>query len=290
MKLAMASDLHLEFGGIELKNEQNADVLVLAGDICVARDNSMFYQMFFEQVSKEFPMVIYIMGNHEHYNGDFARTKQLLVDNLSEYSNVHILDKESIKLEGYTFVCGTMWTDMNSYDDLTMKMVGSLMNDFRCVRNSNRYTHRKVPVYQKTNDGELIKDENGQNIQIGMKMKEEVSKFSPEDAYEDHKKFLDYLDGFLQRLDEQLIVITHHAPSALSTPDEFKHQNEMNGGYRSHLDYLIEDHPNIKLWIHGHMHDPVDYNIGSTRVVSNPRGYIGYETQAKNFTLKYIEL
>jgi hypothetical protein len=25
------------------------------------------------------------------------------------------------------------------------------------------------------------------------------------------------------------------------------------------------------------MHDPVDYKIGETRVVSNPRGYIGHE-------------
>jgi hypothetical protein len=29
------------------------------------------------------------------------------------------------------------------------------------------------------------------------------------------------------------------------------------------------------LWIHGHMHDPFDYEINGTRVICNPRGYPG---------------
>lgn len=27
------------------------------------------------------------------------------------------------------------------------------------------------------------------------------------------------------------------------------------------------------LWVHGHTHHAVDYHVGATRVVSNPRGY-----------------
>ena len=27
------------------------------------------------------------------------------------------------------------------------------------------------------------------------------------------------------------------------------------------------------LWIHGHAHNSVDYTIGETRILSNPRGY-----------------
>ena len=38
MKIALASDLHLEFADIILKNTDGADVLLLAGDICVAKD------------------------------------------------------------------------------------------------------------------------------------------------------------------------------------------------------------------------------------------------------------
>jgi predicted phosphodiesterase len=42
MKIALASDIHLEFGPITLNNDENADVLVLAGDICVANTLGKF--------------------------------------------------------------------------------------------------------------------------------------------------------------------------------------------------------------------------------------------------------
>jgi predicted phosphodiesterase len=38
MKIALASDVHLEFGHLEIENTDNADVLVLSGDICVAKN------------------------------------------------------------------------------------------------------------------------------------------------------------------------------------------------------------------------------------------------------------
>jgi hypothetical protein len=38
------------------------------------------------------------------------------------------------------------------------------------------------------------------------------------------------------------------------------------------------------------MHNVSDYMIGETRVVCNPRGYIGHEQQALSFELKYMEI
>ena len=64
----------------------------------------------------------------------------------------------------------------------------------------------------------------------------------------------------------------------------------MNGGYHSDLSEFILDHPEIVLWTHGHTHEPMDYMIGTTRVVCNPRGYAGSEKSADNFKLKYIDL
>lgn len=28
------------------------------------------------------------------------------------------------------------------------------------------------------------------------------------------------------------------------------------------------------LWLHGHVHDSFDYNVGRTRVIANPAGYL----------------
>jgi len=50
------------------------------------------------------------------------------------------------------------------------------------------------------------------------------------------------------------------------------------------------NHPQIKLWTHGHTHEEFDYMVGTTRVVCNPRGYINYENRADDFKLKYVEI
>jgi hypothetical protein len=64
----------------------------------------------------------------------------------------------------------------------------------------------------------------------------------------------------------------------------------MNGAYSSDLSEYILDHPQIKLWTHGHTHEDFDYLIGSTRIVCNPRGYIKYESRADEFNLKFVEI
>ena len=46
----------------------------------------------------------------------------------------------------------------------------------------------------------------------------------------------------------------------------------MSAAFVSDLSEVIWDHqPDV--WIHGHVHDSFDYEVGSTRVVCNPRGY-----------------
>ena len=42
MKIAICSDLHLEFETIVLENTEGAEVLILSGDILVERDLDMY--------------------------------------------------------------------------------------------------------------------------------------------------------------------------------------------------------------------------------------------------------
>ena len=37
MKISLVSDVHLEFGDLDFENDQGAEVLILSGDICVAK-------------------------------------------------------------------------------------------------------------------------------------------------------------------------------------------------------------------------------------------------------------
>jgi Icc-related predicted phosphoesterase len=314
MRIAICSDLHLEFGDINLQNTDNADVLILGGDICVASDigkpdsnnfmegaKSNRITDFFKRCSFQFPHVIFIMGNHEHYHGDFAtsgnKLKSLLESNM--LSNVYLLDKETKKIDDVTFVGGTLWTDMNKEDSLTMFHVSRRMNDFQCVKNGVRMVTRTVPIYELNpdytpdgkNGGKYSQNEAGFYIKIGEKKKQEVSTFSPEDAVVDHRKMVDYIQTVIEgKFDQKFVVVGHHAPSRLSTHPRYKHDTLMNGAYSSSLDEFIIDHPQIKLWTHGHTHEDFDYMLGSTRVVCNPRGYIKYEDRADKFELKTVEI
>ena len=279
MKIAVCSDLHLEFGGLILTNTDNADVLILSGDICVAKDllelgspmsKSEAIHDFFKNCSDEFKQVIYVAGNHEHYHGDYRDTLRDLKYNLHYLQNLYILDKETVTLEGVTFIGGTLWTDMNDEDPMTLQTIGSMMNDFRCVKNSNK----KVS----------FRDADGN-------FHERVAKFSPQDAVEDHKKTLDYIRHVVRdKNNQKFVVVGHHAPSKLSTHPRYQNETLMNGGYSSDLSQFILDNPQIKVWCHGHTHHTFDYVIGETRIVCNPRGYIGYEDRADEFKLKTFEI
>ena len=305
MKIAVASDLHLEFGDLKLENP-GVDVLILSGDICVVADlkeNAPYAAVnpkkaqkihnFFKNVSHDFPHVVYIAGNHEHYNYDFQHTLNDIKKHLEYLPNIHVLDKDYWDFsDKFRFYGATLWTDMNKEDPIPLNHVSRRMNDFMLVKNSANYIYRTVPIYDTDETGAIVYDEKGLPVQVSTKRKEYAATFSPDDAVAEHKLALETLAAAYDYMPEgmNLVVVGHHAPSKASTHPRYVHEVVMNGAYSSDLSEFILDRPKIKLWTHGHTHEDFDYMIGSTRIVCNPRGYIGYERRADDFTLKVIEL
>ena len=267
MKIALGSDLHLEWGALELHNTENADVLVLAGDICVAKHlngvhhHDQRYRKFFQECCERFPKVIYVLGNHEHYSGDIQNTHTELEAKLN-YPNLYILDDTTTIVDDVVFVGTTLWTNMNEEDSLTLYHVDSMMTDFQSIKNSARMLN----AYKS-------------------------AKLTPEDTVEFHKKSMDYINHVVSKdADKKYVVVGHHCPSMKSVHPKYAHDKIMNGAFVSDLDDFIAYRPQIKLWFHGHTHEQFDYTISETRVVCNPRGYVGHEPQADSFKLKYIDL
>ena len=269
MKIAYASDLHLEFQHITLNNTENADVLVLAGDICTVKhfhsrpEMELAYHEFFKNVSEQFKYVLYVVGNHEHYHYQFVHTVNDLKLKLAEFKNIYVLDNEVFDIENYTFVGSTLWTDMNDECPLTMNAASFAMPDFK-----------------------IVKYFDGVNYM----------KFTPQQSVREHTKSLKYIKHVIRNcndkdyyLDREVIVVTHHSPSHKSIHPKFAHEELMNGAFHSKLDYMMEMADNVKLWIHGHTHDPFDYVIGITRVLCNPRGY-PKENGHGSFKLQYVEV
>jgi Icc-related predicted phosphoesterase len=278
MKLYVTSDIHLEFGDLDLKNDDNVDVLILSGDICVAADigrpdpnnhvegaRSARVRDFFLRCSDRFPHSIYVMGNHEHYHGDFAKTQKILQNMLDQagISNIYLLEKSTVEIGGYLFIGGCLWTDFNGQDPLTLMHAEHYMNDYRGVKN--------------TSDTR-------------------VWKFLPKHSLKDHQQMVGYIKTVLDnrraqdKRDKNVVVVGHHCPSRSSTHPRYANETLTNGLYSTNLDELIMDYPEIQVWTHGHTHEDFDYMIGTTRIVCNPRGYINYESRAFDWKPKLIEL
>lgn len=310
MKIGICSDLHLEFADLMLTNEDNVDVLILSGDILVERDLDMYdrrqeemgftrarsqrFQDFFSRVCFQFPHVIYVAGNHEHYHGDFKYTLNELKRKLGHHENLHILDREVFDLGDVRFIGSTLWTDMNKEDPITLHAMTKMMNDFRCVNNSNRVVNFKAyePIDKPVGmtDEEFLALPHEKRFKTTFKTR--TALFSPEDAVEEHRKCLGYIKTIYEDTPDgkSIVVVGHHTPSHTSCHPRYKDDQVMNGGYHSDLSEFILDRPKIKLWTHGHTHEAFDYMIGETRVVCNPRGYKGYEDIADTFELKVVEV
>lgn len=273
MKIAIGSDLHLEFGALALSTQPSADVLVLAGDVLVAQDlyksqrhqqvnprdlvgdtvhaRARDYRQFLDGVSAKYPHVVYIAGNHEHYHGVWERTHGVLRMECGYYPNIHFLENQSWTHQDVTFLGCTLWTDFNRDDPISRYHVRQNLNDYREIR-----------------------DENFHRI-------------NTDHTYYSHRHSMKWLDGVVRR-DGKTVVITHMAPHPLSCHPNYV-TDTLSHAYYSNLDEWMIQITNPLTWIHGHTHYNFDYTVGPHRVICNPRGYRGIDA-AQNYQFKVIQL
>lgn len=257
MKIWILSDLHLEMQDpIPLPIPPDADVCVLAGDIDRPIDAAIRWAAF--HVADTIP-VVYVPGNHEFYRNSYLGGLVRGHQYVQKHPNIHLLHDSSVVIDGVRFVGGTLWTDYALGAEATpgegrdrdiayaMRHASGLLNDHR--------------VIERTDD-EPITGRSASNV------------WMPADARQAHFVTRWHLEFVLStEFDGPTVVVTHHAPSVLSVAPRFK-DSPLNPAFASDLTDLIWQHV-PDLWIHGHVHDLFDYELGDTRVVCNPRGYGG---------------
>lgn len=231
MKLHILSDIHNEFDAFEAPST-DADNVVLAGDIHVGRRG---LDWVLQQVPDK--PIIYVLGNHEYYGEAIPKHTQKL-RGLAAGTNLHILKQDDLTLDGVTFLGCTLWTDFAL---------------FGAPRVAGYEATQRMTDYKK------------------IRVSPDYSRLRSIDTTVIHQSSRNWLQSQLQQRSNDVVVITHHAPSSRSLP-ESRRDDLTSAAYASHLDELVEQ-SNAKLWIHGHLHNSSDYRIGKTRVLCNPRGY-----------------
>lgn len=259
MKIAIGSDIHLEFGmsadeRVRVLENVEADVLLLAGDIDIGRHFKRREEStisFFEQCLSNFAHVIYVMGNHEHYHHTFNETESVIREALPE--GVKFLQNQKVEIDGISFLGTSLWTDCNKGDYFCTSKLQQAMSDYKVIK---------------------YKDADGN-----------YRKLRPSDTILEHRLALRFLK---ENITEGCVVVTHHLPTFKSVNPIYANQTAMNGGYASDLsEMMLALKP--KIWVHGHTHDECEYIVGDTTVHCNPRGYFG-EQPTSEFQLKVFEI
>ena len=232
MKIQVLSDLHLEHGGQVPAYHPEADVIVLAGDL------APYPEGLVDQLADHWssaPHILYVLGNHEFYGTEIDETRALLTQECAEAGN-HLLDPGMVRIDGTRFIGATLWTDLlleGEADEIGAHMrVSREVSDFR-----GAIQHQ------------------GRDFSTG----ESVERHRADRAFIEHE-----LEE-AERAGDCVVVITHHAPSPRSVRSWYE-GDLFNCAFASDLDRLIERYHPL-LWIHGHMHDPVDEQLGTTRLV-----------------------
>ncbi len=277
MKVRHCSDLHLECNDIPLKrfNPVSNEILLVAGDTiptaflkrnrtdrASTKARYRFDKFLYHVAGYE--RVIFVAGNHEHYQGNIADSNDIFISYLQEHNfhpKICLLEDGYVTLNKDTFLLGcNLWTDFNKNNPLTHQIATSYMNDYMMIANGPD-TEREVTW------GERPSEKWGR-------------KFTTQDSYNLHIRSLSYLSETyftiqaITKLEGQaakIVVLTHTAPSSKSA--RTKNISTIDYSYFSDLSDFILDRPQITYWIHGHTHHPVHYKIGDCTVASNPLGY-----------------
>lgn len=241
MRLWIVSDLHTEFRQFAVPDPlPDAEVCVVAGDFGVGGP-ALALNWLHRHIAPTMH-VIFVAGNHDYYRSAYVEALRAARDVASKCYRVHFLENDSVTIDGLTFAGCTLWTDfaLNGHQEVAMFEARIAMNDYKRIKYSKR----------------------------------PFARFTPERTVRTHLDSRRYLEEVLRRtVGSKAVIVTHHAPSVLSIPAHLAN-DRLTPAYASNLDHLMME-CSPSLWVHGHIHEAVDYMIGGTRVLSNPIGYPG---------------
>ncbi len=180
--------------------------------------------------------VIYIVGNHEAYGEDLDVDLEK-ARAVAAGTNIHVLQDDAVSIDGITFLGATLWTDFDLFGDAEYAMMAAVetMNDYRKIRTRN-YELRLRPAH----------------------------------TLKRHMESRDFIAHELRKGGRH-VVVTHHGPVPEAARRGFE-RDISSAAYTSDLHPLISEGA-PELWIYGHTHESRDFKVGSTRVVSNAKGY-----------------
>ena len=269
MNIQLLSDLHLEANpGFVPTPAAGADVLVLAGDIgsyqahsaLTAAGDTDFGLARFSPLHGWPTPVLFVPGNHEYDGLDFDEAHHRLRATCARLGIVW-LESEVLHLHGVRFVGSTLWTDFDALGPMAGQTLPAKIPAHFSHPNS-LYTRQLKAREKAFRAANYYLRKTGTTRGATPWLAEQVR----DQALNSQR----WLSAALETpFDGPTVVVTHFAPSLRSADPRYG-QVPGTAGFCNALDALL---PRAQLWLHGHLHCPVDYHHLGCRVVANPLGY-----------------
>lgn len=243
MKIQYVSDLHIDFDFDFDIDVTNAEVLVVAGDI-INNDREMVVTYIKSLQEVHDKPLVFVPGNHDFYGYELNDTCEFFEESFEKIPGVYYIDGKYTVIGDTVFVGGTLWTNFEGFNgEVVNKALGVHgLADFKWIGYGDRAIR-------------------------------------PDDMIVEHYMALDKIweaDMFGIERNLNTVVVTHHGPHQNSIHPRFQ-GNHLNPCFVS-MDVGLQELDSVKVWIHGHVHNRMDYTVGKVRVLTNPRGYPGERT------------
>jgi len=158
--------------------------------------------------------------------------------------NIWFLNNQEIIHKNYRLIFSTLWSHISPQNILPIQQN---LNDFRFIKFNGK------PFTPKT--------------------------FNT--LYEQNRKFIE--NRLQQKNNFSSIVVTHHVPTFLNYPEQYKN-SRLNEAFTVELyDLILTEQPDY--WVYGHHHfNTTDFKIENCRLLTNQLGYVAYN-EHRNFVL-----
>lgn len=252
LKLQYASDLHLEFPAN--KEFLKLHPLLPVGDLLVLAGDIAPFAV----IDKHKDFFSYVSDHFEntywlpgnHEYYHFDIAKKSGVLNEKIRSNVFLVNNTSVVHEDVRLIFSTLWSKISS---AYQWQIERSLNDFHLINHKG-------------------------------------FRFSGEQYNQLHEESLDFIQNeLITDNDEKPVVFTHHCPTFLNYPEQYK-GDVLNEAFAVELYDLIES-SNIAYWVYGHHHSNTpEFAIGNTKLITNQLGYVHQNEHLKFETNKCIDL
>lgn len=252
LKLQYASDLHLEFPANKEFLKQHP--LWPVADVLVLSGDIVPFAV----MDKHKDFFSYISDNFEttywlpgnHEYYHFDIAQKSGVLNEKIRSNVFLVNNTSVVHENVKLIFSTLWSKISTGHEWQIERS---MNDFHQIKNKG-------------------------------------FRFSAEAYNQLHEDSLAFIQKeFKSVKDEIVAVFTHHCPTFLNYPKQYK-GDILNEAFAVELFDLIES-SKIDYWAYGHHHNNIpEFSIGNTKLITNQLGYVQQNEHRLFEKNKWIEL